>query len=65
MQKPINERFIKISSKLPVKVPIELGDDVTATIEKQAFVLNCVKLDQLDNQDGTIDVFYILKYLGE
>ena len=61
----INERLIKISSRLPFTKEIPLGGDIVATIEGQNYILNCVKTEDMDNQDGTINRIYTLKYLGE
>ncbi len=61
----INERLIKISSRLPFPKEILLGSDIVATIEGQNYILNCVKTEDMDNQDGTINRIYSLKYLGE
>jgi hypothetical protein len=71
MDKPINERLIKISSRLPYPSGIELGEDVIININTkgmgtgQSYVLNCVKTEDMDNQDGTINRIYTLKFLGE
>jgi hypothetical protein len=61
----INERFLKFSSRLPYSKDIELGQDITLTIDGLPVIANCVKLDQLDKQNGTIDVVYNLKFLSE
>jgi hypothetical protein len=68
MEPTINERFIKLSSRLPFPEDIELGNDLTITFgnnEHTTFILNCVKTEDMDNQDGTINRIYTLKYLGE
>lgn len=65
MDKTINENFIKVSSRLPFPSEIALGDDITATIAGQNYILNCVKTEDMDNQDETINRIYTLKYLGE
>lgn len=57
----INERFIKLTSRIPYHKDIELGQDIPVTIGETTFLANCVKLDQLDQQDGTINVVYSLK----
>ena len=44
---------------------IALGDDVTLLINQQQFIMNCVKTEDLDQQDGTINRMYTLKHLGE
>ena len=61
----INERFIKLSSRIPYHKDIHLGQDVTVIIDGTSFIANCVKLDQLDQQDGTINVVYNLKFTAE
>lgn len=61
----INERLIKISSRLPTATEIQLGEDITLQIHGGVFTLNCVKTEDMDNQDGTINRIYTLKYLGE
>lgn len=61
----INERFVKLSSRLPYSREINLGQDVTVVIDGQIYIANCVKLDQLDQQDGTINVVYNLKFTAE
>ena len=60
-EKTINERFIKLSSRIPYDRDIQLGDDLAVSIGNTTFIANCVKLDQLDQQDGTINVVYNLK----
>lgn len=61
----ISEKFIKLSSRIPFPKEIQLGQDVTVTIDGHTFIANCVKLDQLDQQDGTINVVYNLKFTAE
>lgn len=65
MEKPINESFIKLSSKVPLPFNIDLGDDVTVKIGEHPFIFNVVKKEENDNQDGTIDVTYVAKALSE
>ena len=57
----INERFIKLSSRIPYHKDIELGQDISVTIGETTFTANCVKLDQLDQQDSTVNIVYHLK----
>ncbi len=57
----INERFVKLSSRLPYSKDIPLGSDVTVTIDGQNYIANCVKVETLDKQDGTVDKVYVLK----
>ena len=65
MNKPINERFLKISSRLSFPSDIELGADLVATISGQTYVLNHVKSEIEDNQDGTVNMIYKLKALTD
>ena len=60
----VNERLIKISSPIPTVKKLKLGQDVEMTIAGQEITLNCVKIEQKDNQDGTVDEVYVLKYFG-
>ena len=61
----INERFIKLSSRVPFPEDIELGQDINVTIGSKYYVFNCVSTQDKDNQDSTIDRVYILKSLIE
>lgn len=61
----INERFIKLSSRVPFPEDINLGDDVRVTINGREYTYNCVSTQDKDLQDGTIDRIYILKSLVE
>lgn len=65
MEQTINERFIRLSSRLPFNKDIALGDDITFVIEGQHYLANCVKIDHLDQQNGTMDIVYNLKFLAE
>ena len=70
MDKIINERFIKLSSRLPFPKDIQLGDDLLLIIKgrdyiDESYVVNCVKSEDEDNQDGTFNRVYKLKHLGE
>lgn len=65
MEQTINERFIKLSSRIPFDKDIALGDDLTFLIEGKQFIANCVKIDHLDQQDGTMNIVYNLKFLSE
>ena len=60
-----NERFIKLSSRLPFDKDIPLGTDITFLIEGKQFIANCTKIEHFDRQDGTIDIVYVLKFLSE
>ena len=61
----INERFVKLSSRVPYKMDIALGEDIKVTIGAQDYLFNCVSTQDKDLQDGTIDRIYILKSLVE
>ena len=65
MQLTINERFVKLSSRVPFPEEITLGDDLTVTIKGRSYTFNCVKKEDLDNQDNTIDRVFTLKSLSE
>ena len=51
-----NEKFIKVSGKFPIERELELGDDVVIEITG-----GIVKIETLDNQDGTKNQVHILK----
>jgi hypothetical protein len=59
------ERFIKLSSRLPFDKDIALGDDITVLIEGKQFIANCVKIEYEDQQDGTQNIIYKLKFTAE
>lgn len=61
----VNERFVKLSSRLPYGDAIELGQDVTVTIAGQNYIANCTKIEYFDQQDGTVDAVYVLKSTSE
>ncbi len=61
----INERFVKLSSRLPYSEEIPLGADVTVTINGHSYIANCVKREELDQQDGTVDVVHVLKCVSD
>lgn len=61
----INERFIRLSSRLPYPKDISLGQDVTITIDGHSYIANCVKHETFDKQDGTVDVVFVLKSTAE
>ena len=56
MEKDINQLFIKISSKIEVQDQLELGDDVVVALKGSV-----VKTETRDNQDGSVDITYIVK----
>lgn len=61
MTKSINEKWVKLSGRVPFAETIDLGDDVAVTIKGRSYIANCVKVEELDQQDGTKDVVYNLK----
>jgi hypothetical protein len=61
----INERFIKFSSRIPYSSDIPLGADLVITIDGKPFIANHVKTETLDQQDGTVNLIYNLKFLAE
>ena len=68
MNQTINERYIQFagsksggSQRIAVPFDIEIGEDVPITIKGQSFIYNCVKAEFFDNQDGTMNVVYLLK----
>jgi hypothetical protein len=65
MTKEINERYVKLSSRLPFDKDIALGDDITVVINNKSYIANCVKVAHLDKQDGSMDIVYNLKFLAE
>jgi hypothetical protein len=65
MEQSVNERFLKLSSRLPFYKDIELGQDLTLNIEGQTFIVNCVKQEVFDKQDGSVDKVFVLKSVIE
>jgi hypothetical protein len=61
MEPTINERFVKLSSRVPFPEDINFGDDIAVTIKGRSYIFNCVKIQGQDNQDGSIDKILILK----
>jgi hypothetical protein len=61
----INEKFLKLSSRVPFPREIKLGQDLTVLIEGEPYIFNCVSSQDKDLQDGTIDRIYTLKSLLE
>lgn len=53
---PINESFIKVSSKTPIERKLEIGEQV-----KLAVVGEVVKTEILSRQDGSVDCVAIVK----
>lgn len=56
----INEKLIRISGKTPIGPgkELKLGDDVIVRIKG-----GIVKIESLDNQDGTYNQVYVVKPL--
>ncbi len=52
----ISERIIKISGSAIVPNDLKLGDDVTITVAGSV-----VKVEHLDNQDGTENIRFVVK----
>lgn len=65
MEKTINEQFIKLSSRVPFREALELGDDIPVNVAGEHYVYNVVKSEDLDKQDGTIDRVFTLKSVSE
>ncbi len=61
----INQRFLKLSSRLPFDKDISLGDDITLLIEGKSFIANCTKIEYEDQQNGTQNAIYKLKLLTD
>ena len=61
----VNEKFIKLSSRIPTNSDFSLGQDVDVVLAGRNFTANCVKIEELDNQDGTKDLCFIFKWMGE
>jgi hypothetical protein len=64
MEKLINERYIVFSPKsarLPYPDDLEIGQDITVQVGQHQFIYNVIKAEFFDNQDGTVNVVYILK----
>lgn len=65
MQKTINERFLKLSSRLPFDKDIALGEDVQIVINGKYFIANCVKIEYEDQQNEYQNAIYKLKFTAE
>ena len=61
----INERFVKLSSRIPFPKDLSLGDDVDVTIGGYQFIGNVVKEETLDQQNGEVNKVYVIKFLSE
>ena len=60
MDRDISQLQIRISGKYPIEQKLELGKDYIF-----AFKAGCVQEQVGDNQDGSVDICYIVKPLGE
>ena len=65
MEKTINERFLKLSSRLPFDKDIALGEDVEVVINGKSFIANCVKIEYEDQQNEFQNAIYKLKFTAE
>lgn len=65
MEQTINERFLKLSSKIPIPDNLELGQDFVVTVLGNAYVFNLVKEETNDLQDGTVNKTFVAKSLSE
>lgn len=54
----IDEILVKVSGRLPVGRKLEMGEDVTLEI-----IGSVVKEEATDNQDGTVNICYVVKGL--
>jgi hypothetical protein len=65
----INERWIKVSGKLPVPFNVEEDDEIICTLslgsESHQYILNACKEEFPFNQDGSRDKVSVLKSLNE
>lgn len=57
-QMKVNEHLIRISGSMPIDKPLELGKDVEIAV-KGAIVQKRIN----DNQDGSVDIYWVLKPL--
>jgi len=60
----INEKTITFSPKsarLPYPEELELGQDIIVAIGPHQFIYNVIKVEFFDNQNGEMNVNYILK----
>lgn len=58
MKKTIDSNLIRISGKFEIPRKISIGEDIELVIKA-----NCVKIEMGDNQDGTVNMTYIVKPL--
>lgn len=57
-KRTIDEFLVKITGKTPIDQKLILGEDVRLEI-----IGNTVKIETLDNQDGTVNKVYCVKPL--
>ena len=56
---------MKLSSRLPFTRDLQLGQDVVITVDGQQTIGKVVKTEDMDNQDGTINKIYTIKFLSD
>jgi len=56
MEKDINRQYIKISGKMEIRDSMEIGGDAVVALKG-----SIVKTETNDNQDGSVDITYVLK----
>jgi hypothetical protein len=68
----INERYIQFSGsksggsqRIPVPFELEVDQDIEVTINQHNFTFNVVKQEIFSNQDGSVNVVYLLKSTAE
>jgi len=59
MEKPINERLIMFTGKSCLGKALAIGDDFFFKVKGSV-----LKIEDIDNQDGTIDKVYKVKLLS-
>lgn len=65
MEQEINEKFLKLSTKVPISSDVVLGQDIVVTILGNAYMFNVVKEETNDMQDGTVNKTFVAKCLLE
>lgn len=58
MERDINQKFIKISGRSEILAQHEIGEDITLFLKG-----SIVKTEVKDNQDGSVDITYVVKAL--
>lgn len=61
----INEKMVKLSSRIPFPKELQLGQDVVITIDGETSIGCVVKTEDMDNQDGSINRIYTIKHLSK